>query len=179
MDSPLFSRAQDLLSRIHGDDRGAAMTEAVVMLPAFLIIWGSILFVHDRYETFVTASAVARECAWRRATNACPDEDDADDNLDSLCKIEEGTDISDPWNGADPTADAQSTVSFMESLSVIIGGKGLTARREEKLKRPKILGGEEETYRPGVALSCNERARGDIFGNVADSAWDSVGGNGL
>lgn len=165
------------LGNLHRNERGVAMTETIVMLPAFLIIWGSVLFIHKRYESYVNAAAVARECAWRRATDACPDEDDANDNLDEICKLEEGTDISDPWNGNDPTADAQSSVSFMDSLSAIIGGKGLVARRETKITRPGVLGGEDETYKPGVALSCNEKASGDIFGNVADSAWDGLAGS--
>ena len=54
------------------DERGSVMTEAVVMLPFFVLVWGCIIYVSQLYEKGIETQAVARECAWRHAKDSRP-----------------------------------------------------------------------------------------------------------
>jgi hypothetical protein len=47
------------------------MTEAVVMVPCLTILWGAVMFSHDRYAETIDLKEEARRCALVTATSGC------------------------------------------------------------------------------------------------------------
>ena len=158
------------------DERGSAITEAVIMIPAFLIIWASVLWVNTKYQQQIFAHTIARECGWRRATDGCPDDDNNPEA--TRCQFQSGQDLNDAWAGQNnPTATAQSNVNFVDSLESIMLGKAITANRQMTAKVPKILGSKTLTYTAPMWLSCNEKKGGMKLGDLIGKAWKSLAGN--
>ncbi|MEI8255649.1 MAG: hypothetical protein WCJ30_08260, partial [Deltaproteobacteria bacterium] len=51
--------------RLLRSTRGAVFAEMVVMLPFFIIVWASIIFVHKFYSDWIRAGSHAKACAWQ------------------------------------------------------------------------------------------------------------------
>jgi hypothetical protein len=52
-------------------ERGAATTEALIILPFFFIVWGALFFSHRLSEKKVVVNEIARTCAWQLMTGGC------------------------------------------------------------------------------------------------------------
>jgi hypothetical protein len=59
------------LSRLWGDQRGAAFSESVIMMPVLLIVWGGIVYTHDRYSDTIENASENRGCVMAGATSGC------------------------------------------------------------------------------------------------------------
>jgi hypothetical protein len=53
------------------NERGAAMTEAVVVIPFFLIIWMSLIFLHHMYKGRLEAQTVSMSAALKNSYGGC------------------------------------------------------------------------------------------------------------
>jgi len=59
------------MRRSRDGERGAASTEALIILPFFFIVWGALFFSHRLSEKKVVVNEIARTCAWARMTGGC------------------------------------------------------------------------------------------------------------
>jgi hypothetical protein len=160
------------------DERGAVTAEAVVMMPFFLIVWGCIIYVAQKYERAIETSQIARECAWRHAKDNC--------ETDVRCALSGGlpeaaiteADIeSSPRGGSDVASGERSEgmsigSSLGGSLMDMILGKEITATARKSVPKPQVIGGGNLSITWRMALSCNEKPRGNLQQVVNDAFRD-------
>src|SRR5690606_6953506 len=72
------------------DERGHAMAEGVIMLPAFLLIWACINYSAQSFDKAVNLGAKTREHAWAHAIEGCQS------------GVPEGTEIMDATRASGP-----------------------------------------------------------------------------
>jgi hypothetical protein len=158
------------------DERGAVTAEAVIMMPFFLIVWGCVIYVAQKYERAIETSQVARECAWRHAKDNC--------ETDVRCAISDGlpeaaitaADVEGSPRGGREVAAGESSEgmsigsSLGGSLVNLILGREITATARKSVPKPRVIGGGNLSITWRVALSCNEKPRGD-FGQVISDAF--------
>jgi len=149
------------------DERGSVMTEAVVMLPFFVIVWGCVIYVSQLYEKGIETQAVARECAWRHAKDNCETE--------TRCAIEPGLDPHDYGSGdaaSIEAAEGPGGPGFLGEgfLTDILFGKDATATATDSTRKPEVIGGGDAQLSGKMGLACNEKPSGDL-GEVISSAW--------
>jgi hypothetical protein len=153
------------------DEGGSVITEATIMLPFFILVWGCIMYVSQLYEKGIETQAVARECAWRHAKDNCEGE--------TRCSIEEGLDVTRDYGSGDGSAidgaEGSSGVGFLGSgfLTDILFGKDITATAEDTTPKPELIGGGDAQIRGRMGLACNEKPRGSL-GEVISAAWGSL-----
>ena len=153
------------------DEGGSVMTEAVVMLPFFVLLWGCIIYVSQLYEKGIETQATARECAWRHAKDNCEG--------DTRCSIESGLDMSRDYGSGDGSAIASAEGSggpgFLGDgfLTNIIFGSDITATAEGTTRKPEVIGGGDAQSIGKMGLACNEKPRGSL-GEVLSAAWGSL-----
>jgi hypothetical protein len=153
------------------DERGSVMTEAVVMLPFFILVWGCIIYVSQLYEKGIETQATARECAWRHAKDNCEG--------DSRCAIAGGLDPSRDYGSGDASAiesaEGSGGPGFLGDgfLTNILFGADITATSESTTRKPELIGGGDAQIVGKVGLACNEKPRGDL-GEVISSAWSAL-----
>jgi hypothetical protein len=51
--------------------RGAAMVEAVIVIPVLLLLWVSLYYLADQFASRQAAAMTARSCAWLYSANNC------------------------------------------------------------------------------------------------------------
>jgi len=153
------------------DERGSVMTEAVVMLPFFILVWGCIIYVSQLYEKGIETQATARECAWRHAKDNCEG--------DSRCAIGPGLDPSRDYGSGDASAiesaEGSGGPGFLGDgfLTNILFGADITATAQSSTRKPELIGGGDAEIVGKVGLACNEKPRGDL-GEVISSAWGAL-----
>lgn len=59
------------LSRRGRRQKGAAMVEAVIVLPVLLLTWAGVSFMRERFLGRQQALLAARRCAWAHAVSGC------------------------------------------------------------------------------------------------------------
>jgi len=156
------------------DERGSVMTEAVVMLPFFVIVWGCVIYVSQLYEKGIETQAVARECAWRHAKDNCETE--------TRCAIEGGLDPSRDYGSGDATsieaAEGSGGPGFLGAgfLTNILFGADATATATDSTRKPEVIGGGDAALTGKMGLACNEKPSGDL-GEVISSAWGRLWGS--
>jgi hypothetical protein len=65
----LFSPRRSRRSR--RGERGAALTETIVVVPVFIVIFAGMIFFHQTVAKTQQAMAIARRDAWNRALQGC------------------------------------------------------------------------------------------------------------
>ncbi len=153
------------------DERGSVMTEAVIMLPFFILVWGCIIYVSQLYEKGIETQAVARECAWRHAKDNCEGE--------TRCSIASALDVSSDYgptdDGSISDAEGSGGPGFLGDgfLTNILFGSDITATAQDTTPKPEVIGGGDAQLTGKMGLACNEKPRGDL-GDVISSAWGAL-----
>ncbi len=63
------SRGEECLA---ADERGGMFAEAVIVLPAFILVWSLIIFVHDGFDKAQDAGVAVRQATWVHSiANTC------------------------------------------------------------------------------------------------------------
>ena len=144
---------------------GSASTEAVVMLPFFIIVWGCIIFVSNRYERAVDISQDARKCAWQHVMSACEN--------DVECPIADGANLADadfPGAASGYLDDMGASLPFVDWMFEGLFGKDITAGADTSVTAPEVAGGGSRRVAGAMALTCNEKPRGDL-GDILHDAF--------
>lgn len=146
-----------LLRRLLRDTEGAAMAEAVIMLPALILIWGIILYIHFGFRDAQRNMATLRDETWTHALAAC------------------STSPTDPTEFADNgDFDGESrggisglsgALRFLTTNLFFIDEFG--SRRARDIERPESLGGGTRRLEWELLMLCNEEQRDD-----EDPLWE-------
>lgn len=149
------------------DTGGAAYTEAAIMLPLFVLVWGCIVFVHSGFREAIDHASLAREAAWAEVTDACQEGAGEDataplgfrglaflGEFDRV--VAEVPFVGDYWPGV---------VVFEREFRDVV-----------TIAQPGVLGGGEARAGHHLILSCNERARPDLsVSSMVGRAWSVLG----
>lgn len=146
-----------MLKRFHGDERGGAFAEAVIVLPAFILVWSLIIFVRNGYENAANAGVQVRRAAWAHSLSGCEG--------DAGVSTSEGI----LWAGAVGSAKALleggagwADIVLYQPLVLTEAGMflnppGLNAySTSDTVDRPAALGGSAR-YGHQMALTCDEQ----------------------
>ena len=144
------------------DDRGNAYAEAVVMLPVFVLVWASTMFVHEGYGNAIDASATARQHAWARALNHCEGARGGGVRVREI-------------RGRGPLG---SVAAVLRQMQTVLGwfpfmrrylpsgdvAAGLELKEEQytrtgRVRKPRPLGTGASRYGHTLALVCNEKPK--------------------
>lgn len=149
------------LSRLVRDERGAAYTEAVIMLPVFFVIFALFYQVYrTRTAKFETMQSV-RTAAWMKSNAGC--EDDEGTTCPSGtegCTVEDGDAeggidgvLSDLRSDSDPLL--APFTSLLGGLLENVFGTAVTKSASLSVTDPKYIGGTEWTMSTKYTLMCN------------------------
>jgi len=130
-----------------------------MMMPAFLIIWGSVVYVFSLGRSIVEMNVRIREGAWTRAYDGC------ETTPDSPTRISEGS------SGDSSTSDVPLFASMI--LDTIF--TEFHASRNGSVEQPPVLGGESQSYRGDMIWMCNENPDDYDVANFIASVWGSFG----
>lgn len=138
-----------------GDTRGAAFAEAVVLIPFFIIVWASILYVHDYYTQKILTAQRSRNCAWRYAVSGCRDSGGCTGGT----VINEGAGLvmTDLPGGDAVTRFASNR--FASGVFELVLGRTAMARDSATVPMPRTLGTSGATARGRHSVMCNEVPR--------------------
>lgn len=144
-------RPRGRLRRLLGDQKGAAMAEAVIMLPAMILIWGIVLYLHFGFRDAQRNMATVRDHAWSHALGNCHTTPPAPTEF-----ADEGQFDGESRGGISGLSDA---LRFVTSTLFQIDEFG--ARRSREIERPRSLGGGTRTLEWELLMLCNEQQRDD------------------
>lgn len=133
------------------DTGGAAMTEAVIMLPVLIVIWGIVLYIHFGFRDAQRNMATLRDHAWSHAYTGC------NTTAPSPTILEEGMEFDGETSGG--ISGLGSALRWVANNLFFIDEFG--GRRDVSIARPESLGGGSRTLRWELLLVCNEDQRGD------------------
>jgi hypothetical protein len=141
------------------DTRGAAMTETVIMIPVFILIWACIIYIYQAYEKKIDLMQHVRADAWHYATNAC-----------------EGDRGSTTIRTSDYDIDGIVGTVFRILGSAYYRGplRELEAEDADSIDEPEMVGDDTVHLDYEVHLMCNEEPQelGDI---IHYEAWAIFG----
>ena len=160
-----MKRRRRTLRELLHDTVGSATTEAAIMLPFCSIVWGCIIYVSNRYERAVDISQDARKCAWQHVMSACED--------DVECGIADGADLGDsefPGGAGGFLDDLSGDLPFVSWMFEGLFGKDITASAATSASAPEAIGGGSRRIAGAMALTCNEKPRGDL-GDILHDAF--------
>ena len=162
--------------RSRTDERGAALTEAVVVIPFFLIIFAGILFVGKMYETKLRVMRFAKESAWNYAMCNCGE---VGDEPSSKCQTPEGTSSSSGGaEGASPSGYDPSAISKVGSgPSGGVANKSVgssQASMEASVTADGMIGGYTKTMSSRTRVMCNEAPHDGNLSGWGSAAFDSL-----
>lgn len=167
-------------SRRRDGERGAATTEALIILPFFFIVWGALFFSHRLSEKQVVINEVARTCAWQRMTQGCP----SDETLSPRCNhTRDDTRLSnDDLEGSRASLinydnrindgfEFPFTERFGPYFRPIIG-----AERDGRVNKPTQIGGGDFGVRTEFSEMCNELPGDETVPTVSEDSFCTITG---
>jgi hypothetical protein len=130
--------------------RGAAMTEAVVAIPFFILAFAGIVFIGDFYKEKLRTLRESRSRAWTHASNGCSD-NAAETDPNAPTTVPPGQ--NNPGQGA--PGSSVLTQGYDESHATVTGSATAS----------NILGGTTKNVKSESFVTCNEQPHdGDIVG---------------
>lgn len=146
------------------DERGAALIEAVVVIPFFILIFVCIIFVGKIYAEKERAMRTSKERAWTAAMSSCSGKD-----------VKTGSDGSPTLTGVNTNdarhaSGAPGTDRMSRSYGSVISDVSYDVRADLQ------LGGYTKSMKSRTKVMCNEVAEdGDLLG-VLRTAYRSLTG---
>ena len=160
------------LSIRRGARRGAASVEAVVVLPVFVILFVSLIFVQRQALARRSAELKARTCAWQYSMNNCsqvpPGCDDILDAQQGEARIPD--EITEALGDGPVGAVGRTITTFLQPMLDAAFGRAVTATTEQSFPRPRLYGGETGVEHGRYHLACNLE-RKELL-DVAKDTWD-------
>lgn len=144
------------LARRRSRQRGAAMAEALVAIPFFIIIFASTMFVGQVYKEKLATLRQSRKAAWAQALPGC-----AGSGPNEL-KPPPDSEIDDPEIQNAPGSDLIQNGS---------GKADFTATSEATASN--IIGGIKQPLKSRTVVMCNEEPKDGNLWGVAKYVWDN------
>lgn len=172
------------------DTQGAIVAEGAIVLPLFVIVLASLIYLHHLYAAKLTVSRKARACAWAYSVGGCtpaalPKGCKASDIADHYTSIGDTMKGGNPFevqtNGSASQKEAQARSGLDKGLAgassiglALIGlQKGKTASYSTDVQRPSILGGGKTSVSGNYSVMCNEKDMKPL--DVAKAALCALG----
>lgn len=143
------------------DTRGAAMTETVIMLPFFILVFGCIVYAYNVHEAWLDTANRTRQHAWRHASDSC-EGSVPDGTRSSTSTVETGTAM-----GAISTT---LTLGLMPDPEM----EEVSMSRSDEVGKPKVLGEGSYGVGHGLTVMCNEETT-DVDDTIHDAYWGMFG----
>lgn len=158
--------------------RGAAMVEAVVVLPFFIIVLASLGYIARLYGTRQQVGADSRKCAWLNAVNSCegalPPECSAQKTSDGNLANNGVQDLNPDDGDADSISNSSpGAVSLQDSF----GSTVVEVSRDASAAQ--LLGASAPTVKASTKVMCNEKARGTDVAQILDFTYQTLTGQNL
>jgi hypothetical protein len=161
-------------SEFRGSSRGAASAEAVVVLPVFIIIFASVLYVRSQVLSRQAAETKARACAWAFSTNNCgaipPGCEDIVRKVDGAAGVVD--EIEKDLLSARGGLVGPVVAKVIEPALKCAFGSALDANTKQSYQRPSLYGGGTATASGSYHLACN--LAHETLIEVANDAWKSL-----
>ena len=149
--------------------RGAAMVEAVVVIPFFIIIFASMIFVAKLYGEKQRTMRVAKEYSWTYAMSNC-ESGGANAALESGGSPMGQMETEDPNVNSDPLEQFNGSDPGMDKFNKDWGTASATVTGS--VTASKAIGGFTNDLSTTTKVQCNEkRQKGNLRG-VFGFAWD-------
>ena len=142
------------------DERGIAMTEGVIVMPFFIIIFMALIALHHIYEGRLEAQVNSLAKALEHAHLGCADDPGAvQENTEYRDGLDEnGKKALDSAAGASPLQGAHTT----GAETVVVDGV------------PTLFGGPTLTVSASQRVLCNMEPKDSIFGAIVEIIRDAV-----
>lgn len=155
MGNPRLAGMRRFIRKLLRSTRGAVFAEVVVMLPFFMIVWASVIFVHNYYSDRIRLGAKAKSCAWQYANNGCRETPTGCDTL----TVGSGSDLE---TSELPEGGALSSLAsnpIMRAASRIVLGSNADVSGSGSTTRPGPLGSGTSSFTVRNTVMCNEVPR--------------------
>jgi hypothetical protein len=149
------------------DTRGAAIAEGVIVLPVFILIFASLIYMHGLYSSKISSSTKARGCAWTYSTMGCP-EDMPPTCKDSDSGVKENGGALDQFKQVKEFGEVEGLGDGVATGGAIVGGigaallgigDGVTIDSSTEATRPSLFGGGKTAIPAHYMILCNEEPR--------------------
>jgi hypothetical protein len=144
--------------------RGAALAEALIMLPAFFAIWTGVNHLTGVYQTKMINAQRVREATWRRAMKNCVDAAPPGVTVSSQDVLLPPDSEHDAVDEIDALGQA---VPFFEVQARPLFGHADEGRASASYTKPTSLGGGSGTLEHATSVSCNEEAAGQRWEDLS------------
>jgi len=158
-------------------ERGAASTEALIILPFFFIVWGALFFSHRLAEKKVVVNEIARTCAWARMTGGCTDA------MSPRCNHTTSVPLAnDDLEGSRASLinyDARINSGFEWPFQSRFGPyfrPVLGADRDARVTKPRQIGGGEFGVHTEFSEMCNEVSHEETVPTVSEEMFCTITG---
>ena len=143
--------------------RGVASVEAVIVLPFFILVLVSLLYVRDQAIGKQAAEMHARSCAWLYSANDC---DEIPPGCADVLSPGDAPGLSSPEVAAALGNSAERMESIGGVVETVVGalvgpaledafGRSLDARTSRDVTRPGVYGGGTKSITGRYHLACN------------------------
>jgi hypothetical protein len=162
-------------ARSRAAERGAATVEALVLLPAFFLIWALVHFVHGVMAEKILVGQIARTCAWEHMTSGC-------ETPPPRCTIASGAEMADDdlVDGVAAVAALQAELqAYRVDVEAAIGPIfrpffGVT--RKGEVARPALVGEGAAAVAVQLSTMCNDRPGEQTVVSVATPSFCALTG---
>ena len=161
-----MTRAQSTIARLRArkGKRGAAMTEALVAIPFFILIFATTMFVGKFYGEKMKTLRASKECAWSHAMAGCNGGCPADTGVVGGESLQpEGT--QDPNTQGAPGGETMSKDWYQSKFTV-----------KSSAQASGIIGGFEKKVETTTTVMCNEEPQDGNLWGVAKYIWNNASG---
>jgi hypothetical protein len=155
-----------------GGQRGAALVEAVVAIPFFVILFASVIFIGQSYGEKLRVMRDAKQRVWSYAMANCGEGDGAKADGTGIAKGAE----SNGDNGGADTSEASHAPRPPERdvIKKDLGSAAITV--EGSVTASGILGGARANQKAYRKVMCNEPPYdGDLLGTAKAAYHDMTG----
>lgn len=152
-------------NKLLDDKRGIAITEAVIVIPFFLIVWMAMITMHHMYEKRLEAQVISEGRAVSRAALGCKGDD---------------TDVNEAASAADDKM-AEEHTDESGFLSSIAGDQPFAWTHTSGAKSlvatgiPKLFGGPERRVKASQKFMCNMEPKDGLWNMLVDIMRSALG----
>jgi hypothetical protein len=165
-------------------ERGAAMVEAVVAIPLFLVLFAAAIFVLRLYGHKANSRAEARYAVWAYALNSCEEgqyttsastsaSGDDPPTLDAVQNEESYPETGElPQEGDDLIANANDDPNTDLEIGDDWGVARASVSRGPVIAPPPLVGMGRDSVTTTMEVQCDEKPRGASPGDVLSFVWN-------
>lgn len=156
------------MNRRRASERGAALVEAVVAIPFFLILFASVIFSGQTYSEKLRVMRDSKQRVWTYAMASCGEGGNAAD----ATGITKGSESNGNNGGADTsTASNAAGAPHADVINKDLGSASITV--DATVTASELLGGTKAKQSSYRKVMCNEPAYdGDIVGTMKAAYHD-------